>query len=259
MTRLTSIGVRVAAVLLAIVGSMIWTSRLDYTPNTVFDRFKGAQLTEIEGAAITDLATACDEILTEGGWIVFVLIANLISDSAFRSYFETSTELNGLWVEYDYGLLRLGLGLGPDSPDPSTAIPIRTVRQDERATVTIAVTRNQTRVVTNAIDKQKVWPGEFAEGWKCDAVQIGSDVRELSEGNTCIGCRAELFYMTGIDQTKLTQLLDSVSNVQAFNTRRILGSALTMTGVFIVLFLPRRLLRTRASQANGKQSRQDQI
>lgn len=259
MTRKTSIAVRLVGALFAIVGSMIWTSRLVYTPNTVFDRFKGAQLAEIEGAAITDLASTCDEILTDSGWIVFVLTANLISDSAFRTYFETSTERDGLWVEYDSGLLRLGLGLGPDSPDPSTAIPIRTVRQDERVTVTIAVTRNQTRVVTNAVDKQKVWPGEFAEGWKCDAVQIGSDVRELSEGNTCVGCNARLFYMTGTDHTELTQLLDSLSNVRSFNTRRILGSALTLMGVLMMLFMPKTLVRTRASHESEEQSPQDQV
>lgn len=259
MTRISSIAVRVTGVLIAAMGSMIWTSRLDYAPNPVFERYESAQLTEIEGGAVADITPACEEILTDGGWIIFVLTANLISDNAFRTYFETSTERVGLWVEYDSGLLRLGLGLGPDSDDPSTALPIRTVRQDEFATVTIAVTRNQTRVLTNAVDKQKSWPGDFAVGWKCDAVQIGSDVRELSEGNTCVGCNARLFYIAGTDQAELTQLLDSLSNVRSFNTRRILGSALTLMGVLIMLFIPKTLVWARASHGNGEQSRQGKI
>jgi len=233
--------------LLAVLGSVIWTSRLDYSPEPQLRERLADRLTEVDPDSFSDLSAQCGEAKNNNGWILFVLNAQLVSDATFRTYFETAEYRVGLWVEYDPGLLRLGLGLGPATAASNIEIPIRWVRSDQRETIMIGVTRNQTRVVANAIDKDAPWPGDLAEIWRCDAVQIGTDTRVLSEGYECSGCNVGLRYATGSDTAELTNLLDSLSNVRSFNTKRIVGSALTLAGALIVLFAPRISARSRRS------------
>lgn len=228
--------IRLVGATLAIGGSLVWSSRLDYEPKRALEERIADRLVEVAPGKLSDLSTRCGQVLNPGGWMLFVMDARLLSDTKFRTYFETAEESVGLWVEYDLGLLRLGLGLGSESPN--TEIPIRLVRRDESVTVFIAVSREETRVITNAVDKSKSWPGHFAESWRCNGVQVGSDSRELSEGNTCAGCNVQLRYATGSNMVELTALLDSLSNVQSFNTKRIMGSALTLAGALLVIVGP---------------------
>jgi len=229
--------------LLAVLGSVIWISRLDYSPETQLRDRLTDRLTTVDPDSLTDLTAQCGEATNNKGWILFVVDAELVNDAEFRTYFETAEERVGLWIEYDPGLLRLGLGLGLENIASNIDIPIRWVRRDQRETIVIGVTRDQTRVIANAIDKAKLWPGELADVWRCDAVQIGSDTRELSEGRGCAGCNVILRYATGADQEELTELLDSLSNVRSFNTRRIGGSVLTIAGVLLVRFASRLSLK----------------
>lgn len=225
--------------LLAVLGSVIWTSRLDYSPQPQLRERLANRLTAVDPDSLTDLTAQCGEATNNKGWILFVVDAEFLNDAKFRTYFETAEERVGLWIEYDTGLLRLGLGLGLESLESNTEIPIRWVRRDQRETVVIGVTRDETRVIANAVDIAKPWPGELAAIWRCNAVQIGSDTRELSGGRGCAGCNVSLRYATGTDREELTELLDSLSNVRSFNTRRITGSALTMAGALLVWFAPR--------------------
>ena len=247
MTNIRTAVTAALGLLLAVLGSVIWTSRLDYSPEPQLRERLADRLTEVDPDSFTDLTPQCGEATNNNGWILFVLDAQLVSDVTLRTYFETAEERVGLWVEYDLGLLRLGLGLGLESAASNIDIPIRWVRSDQRETIMIGVTREQTRVVANAIDKDALWPGDFADIWRCDAVQIGTDTRELSEGYECAGCNVSLRYATGSDTAELTNLLDSLSNVRSFNTKRIVGSALTLAGVLLVLFAPRGLARNRRS------------
>lgn len=226
---------RLIGTTLMILGSVIWTARLDFSPERILKDRLADRLVEVLPGKVHDLSEVCSQVSEANGWVLFVMNANLISDSKFRTYFETAEERVGLWVEYDLGLLRLGMGLGPESVESNTEIPIRLVRRDEVATILISVTSNQTRVLTNAIDKQKMWPGDFVSDWRCDAVQIGDDLRELSHGNPCVGCDVKLHYATGLDRAELAALFESASNIRSFNTKRILGSALTMLGVMIIV------------------------
>jgi len=220
--------------LLAVLGSLIWTSRLNYSPEPQLRELLADRLMKVDQYSFTDLTTQCGEATNNDGWILFVLQAQLVSDPTFRTYFETAEERVGLWVEYDPGLLRLRLGL--ESVESDIDIPIRWVRSDQRETILIGVTRDQTRVVGNAIDTAAPWPGDLANTWRCNAVQIGSDTRELSGGHGCKGCRVKLRYATGSNHDELNELLGSLSNVRSFNTRRILGSALTLAGILVTLF-----------------------
>lgn len=225
--------------LLAVLGSVMWTSRLDYSPQPQLRERLANRLTTVDSDSFTDLTAQCGEATNNKGWIMFVLDAEFLNDAEFRTYFETAEERVGLWIEYDAGLIRLGLGLGLESLESNTEIQIRWVRRDQRETVVIGVTRDETRVIANGVDIAKPWPGKLADIWRCDAVQIGSDTRDLSEGRGCAGCNVSLRYATGTDREELTELLDSLSNVRSFNTRRITGSALTMAGALLVWFAPR--------------------
>lgn len=249
---------RLIGIALAILGSVIWTARLDFYPERILKARLGNRLVEVLPGKVHDLSEVCGQVSEANGWVLFVMNANLISDSRFRTYFETAEERVGLWVEYDPGLLRLGMGLGPENVESNTEIPIRWVRRDEVATILISVTPNETRVLTNVVDKKKMWPGDFVSGWRCNAVQIGDDLRELSEGNTCVGCSVKLRYATGSDAAEITGLFESASNIRSFNTRRILGSALTMLGVVIMVFpltIPRQLNTFRRTKGREREAR----
>jgi len=251
------VGVRLVGVGLVILGAWIWSARLDYFPEQVLQQQLAERLVEISPNQVNDLSDVCGRVAESDNWVLFVMKANLISDTKFRTFFETAEERVGLWIEYDPGLLRLGLGLGPESNDSNTEIPIRWVRRDETATVMIGVSRNETRLVTNAIDKIKAWPGDLAAVWRCNAVQVGNESRELSEGNTCAGCNVQLRYATGSDVVELTAVLDSLSNVQAFNTKRLTGSVITLAGALLVIFGPNMSLRAVAQRIRRRVQRGD--
>jgi hypothetical protein len=218
-------------------------SRLDYSPETQLRERLSDRLITVDPNAFTDLSAQCGEATNGDGWILFVTDARLRSDVAFATYFETAEEPVGMWMELDAGFLRLGLGLGLESMAWNTEIPVRWVRSDQRETIIIGVTRDQTRVIANAVDKKAPWPGDLADIWRCNAVQIGSDTRQLSEGKGCAGCNTSLRYATGTERAELIELMDSLANVRTSNARRLLGSVLTMAGVLLVWFAPRVALR----------------
>jgi hypothetical protein len=168
--------------------------------------------------------------------VLFVLNADLISDTRVRSYFETDEEPLGLFVESEPGLLRLGLGLGP-GPESDLQIPIRVIRRDHTETVIIAVTRDETRVVANALDERAAWPGYLADEWLCKRVQVGSDARELSQGFKCERCNARLRYAVGSGIGELNDALDEISNIEEFNRKRWIGTSVTLIGFVLLLFL----------------------
>ena len=230
--RASTVVVKLVAVVAMVIGSFVWSSRLDYAPEQILAESLGERLSDVDQDSVTDLSASC--AVAADGWMLFVLDTKLIPDKTPRTFFETADERFGLWVEYDTGLVRLGQGLGPDSLDSNTEIPIRWVRRDERALIAIAVTRNGTRVVTNATDKQNAWPGDLVSVWRCDKVQIGSDTRELSEGKECMSCDARLRFATGENLVELETLLDNLSNVNEFNAKRWIGTSLTIAG-FLVL------------------------
>lgn len=222
---------------LVVVGALVWTSRFNYDPEPILDKRLGDRLVTVERDSLTDLTSECDYSRQSEGWILFVLDAELKRDATVRTYFETAEEPVGMWAEYDPGLFRLGLGLGPNSAESSTNIPVRWVQRDESAVVAIGIALDGTRVVANATDQASQWPGAYYPDWKCNAVQIGDDTRKLSEGYTCPGCNVRLRYAVGERNQELTDVLDELSNVQSFNMRRWLGSAASLAGIALLLTL----------------------
>jgi hypothetical protein len=199
-------------------------------------------LERINSQTTTNLTAECRHATRSGNWILFVIEADLLSDPISRRYFRTASEPYGLFIEYDpteSGLLRLGLGLGPEKWN--SGIPIRFVRRDERSTILIGVTRSETRVVSNVVDFSVDWPGHFGSQWRCDDVRGGYE-SSGSEGR-CPGCDESISYITGERLDDLKDIMDAASNVRRFNVLRYLGNSLSLLGLgFIALALRRRAI-----------------
>ena len=131
--------------LLLITGSMTWHSRFTYSPEANIQRALGTRLVEVSKSADTDLSDACRGVTEGNGWILFVLNASITNDKAIRTFFETSEEPLGLFVEYEPGVFRLGLGMGPGNVNEAgesvsnIELPIRRVHRSENAHVFIGV------------------------------------------------------------------------------------------------------------------------
>lgn len=248
-------GTRLMAVTCVVAGSMIWMSRLSHEPQDAVESRLTGRLIEIKKDDVTDLTKECRNILTEQGWILFVINSTLSFDSETRTYFETGAEPLGLYVEYEPGLFRLGLGLGP-GPDSSRDVPLRIVRRNEQAVVFVAVTSEQVRVLMNGIDRRVDWPGYLADEWMCDAVQIPSDNRASSHGYKCVSCNTTVRYVSGNGLRELEQTLDAASNVRQFNLRRLVGSGLVVLGILSLLLSSSRKLsgRERRGRQQGERT-----
>jgi len=233
--RSRNVVVGTLGVTLVVVGTLLWNTRLNYSPEQVLDMKISEKLVEIEPDKITDLTGACTQV-GNGGWLLFVLEAQLTSDSEFRTFFETAEERSGLWVEYDPGLLRLGLGLGPNASESNTEIPIRWVRRDEKAVIAIVVRQQETIVVTNAKRQAKQWRGPIDGFWKCNAVQVGSDTQELTQGHECENCRIRLRFAYGDNGQEVLDVVEKLDNIAEFNLKRWLGSGLLISGILLLVF-----------------------
>lgn len=220
---------KVVGVVLVVVGSVIWGTRNEFVTEDVFQRQLVAPLVTVDDVTLTDLTAACNTINRDQGWILFVLDAQLVSDAQARRYLQTADEPFGLFIEYDPPLLRLGLGLGPEKWN--TELPIRYVRRDEAAIIAIGVSRSQTRVVTNLTDQQTIWPDSFASQWQCDKIELGRANHTYASGADCQACQVRLRYTTGGGITALNDLLDSLTNRRSHNTRRMVGTGLTLIGL----------------------------
>lgn len=225
-------------ILLVVSGSLVWLQVPTFQAESVFNNYLGSRLVQIDESSTTDLTQQCAVINEEGGWILFVLDANLRSDYLYRRYFETAPEPSGLWVEHDAGLLRVGLGLGPESSESSASLSARLVRTNESATIIIAVSRNETRVIADKSDARSEWPGKFSQKWQCNAVVVGDETPRFVEGDTCAGCSATLRYATGASLAELDEILSKVSNARQAWIRRITGTCVTLLG-FPLLFVGR--------------------
>jgi len=231
---------RLAAASLVVFGSWVWASRLDFAPKDIITSRFGNRLVDIDSDVTTDLNKVCRGVENPDGWILFMLETNLISDAQFRTYFETDKEPLGLFVESEPELLRLGLGLGP-GPQSDLQIPIRVIRKNVREVFIIAVSRDETRVLANAIDRTANWPGYLADEWLCTQTQVGSDTRELSQGFRCSGCDTKVQYVVGSRPDELATVLAQLSNYQNFRLRRVSGTILSLLGLALFSSLGKRV------------------
>ena len=227
---------RVTGAGLVLIGSLIWTTRLSYGADTALSEKLRNRIHVIPADKSSDISGACLLEDRPEAWIIFILESVLIPDDEFRTYFQTAEEPVGLFVEYDSGLVRLGLGLGTESAESSKELPIRWVRREEQATIVIGVSQQETRVIANGIDERTTWPGEAAAIWRCNSVQIANDSRAVPGGFTCRGCDTRLLFATGTRLSELHTILDTVSNVASLNIRRLLGNSLVILGMILIIF-----------------------
>jgi hypothetical protein len=225
--------IRVFAMALVIMGSLIWGSRLEYRPDVVMTKALGAEIVRLNPNRPTDLSGICEQTRTDSGWVLFLVEANVWNDTKSRLYFETAPKPYGLWLESGPGVLQVGLGLGDDVIS-SSEIPVRVVRSDSREFVAIGVTSDETRVIANAVDNVSQWPGAIFPQWRCDSVQIGNSLRQLSEGDTCENCDAIVSVVSGQGVERLDSILDSIVNIERFSIRRWSGTLLILLGVALL-------------------------
>jgi len=235
------------SLLLVIVGSAIWQSRL---ASLTVDEVKAGlpvAVVRIDDDTPTDLSAVCSQLLPDSGWIIFIVDVSLVSDDKFRGYFETSPKSQGVFLEYDPGEranFRIGLGIGDDVQ----LSRIRTVRYEESAVILIGLRQNEARVIMNAVDYRFHVPRSPQAGFRCDAVRVG-----LADGVDCGNCDISVHYATGSNWQQYESVMNQVSNVANFNTRRLLGTALTIIG-FVLLMTPMRLKNRRRSVSDTSSS-----
>lgn len=232
MTQLRSLRYALGLALV-VVGSLVWNSRLDYSPESQV----GVQLSDpLVSGALTDLSRECAALSADENWILFVVSATLVSDTTPRRYFQTSADPFGMFIEYDPGesaMLRLGLGLGPDQWN--TALPIRFVRRAEAAFIAVGISRNETRIVSNVVDRRIRWPAEFLPQLRCDQVRVGSKNSSAESGVECVGCTVAVRHASGEGIEKLNDILDALSNVREYQMKRWLGTTMVLAGCAVVL------------------------
>jgi len=245
--------IRSLGLLAAIAGSFFWVSRLDYSPEPVLQKWIGDRLISVDRSTTTDLGPVCNVFTDSSPWIVFVLNAQLVGDSFFRTYFETtSDELQALRVEYDPPLIRVGLGVEIEGIKSTIEIPVRVVRRNEFATIVIAVQESGTRVVANATVRESSWPDTGGGIWRCDRVRVGSNHGKLSSEHNCQDCNATLRYASGTNQQQLDSLLAELDNRDRFNLYRWIGNVLTTLGLLAVFCPPAWLGRRIDQKKNSK-------
>jgi len=218
------------------LGSVIWSTRLDYNPEAILSAHLGSRLISVDHGSTTDLSKPCNVFTDEAPWILFALDANLFNDDIPRTYFTTTTnERQALWVEYDPPLLRVGLGLGEENSEANTEIPLRVVRRDSRETIVIVVKETGTRAVLNATNRRSPWPDTPGGKFQCDAVQIGIDSHSPLAGVLCKGCDINLRYATGVEKQEIDALFVALDNTGRFNLRRLIGQGLSFMGLILLL------------------------
>jgi hypothetical protein len=226
---------------LLVLGSLLWLSRTKTPDVNVFVEKLGAALETASAGQEARLLSACKAVNSSGGWLVFVATMNLQSDDVPRRYLQTADEPYGLFIEYDpteSGLLRLGLGLGPDKWN--TELPIRTVRRNESTQIFIGISREETRVVTSVVDRRIQWPGEFVDEWRCDNMKLGIDQEVPGSLMYCKNCQVRLEFLEGTGTATMQTALDAMSNIQTYQFARISGSLLSAVGLGLLGWAIRR-------------------
>lgn len=218
-----------AATALVVLGSIVWSSRIDTDiPEQLSSGF-GASLTAVSPNSVVDLTRVCDEVRSLDAWLLFAVETEVKSDNKLRRYFQTATDDRGIFLEYDgpeQGNLRVGMGTAADA----VLTRVRTVRRNERATILIAVQPKEIRVILSGVDRVIPWANQLGVTAACDAVAQFS-----TTSPECEDCRLTLRYATGKNVQRLNNELDALANVGQLNARRWLGSAMVLAGLGLSL------------------------
>lgn len=223
-------------VVLVVSGSLVWQDRNSFPSGSQIAQRNDMEFVALDSRNPTDLTAECNTINGDG-WIVLIVDLMAAADATPRRFFQTSDEPFGLFIEYDpgeAGLLRLGLGLGPEKWN--TEMSIRNVRRNERITVAVGIDQRSTRMVTSVADRRINWPDAFVSQWKCDAVQMGYSDGALTSALPCHQCDVSVSYATGVNSERLESLLDSLSNEKTHHWKRTTGSLAVLAGLYLLVF-----------------------
>lgn len=238
MSRKREWASRLLGFICVVSGSLMWTGRNTFSTSSNILEQTNIDFTALDGNKKSDITEACESAIRHNGWVIFLVDLDLVADSTPRTYFQTSDEPFGLFIEYDpgeAGLVRLGLGLGPEKWNSSAAI--HRVRRNERATFVIGVEKSATRVISSGADQSLDWPRSFAPQWRCDSAEVGHREPMSMNGIQCSGCDTTIFYAAGTDRNQYSVLMDSVSNISEYQFKRIGGSVLLLLGCFIMFIV----------------------
>ena len=246
--RLASIFKLVVAAFVFVLGGVIWSTRLNYSPELRLTKVETNLSLKFAPLDTLSHMADCKRIQQTGGWILLVVTTKLEADGTFRGYFETAPKSRGIFAEYDaadHQVFRIGIA----GKDGTFLTPIRTTRRNETIFVAIGIQKNQIRIVTNGSDRVISFPGEFQPSPDCQNVKVGI-VDEAGCGN----CEVAVRYSAGVGDVVLQQALNEFSNTLSFNVRRLLGTALTFLSLLIAWLPVERFALRRGGQS--KRSRQ---
>jgi len=226
----------VCGVALMVCGSAVWNSRDVYSPEVALQRTFGDRLVELSAYGATNLGRECDVFNDEESWIIFALDTNLVTDKRPVTYFETSQdERQAVIIEQESSQVRLVTGLGPESSDSTLLTPIRTIRATKREMLIVGITKMNTRMIADGIDRRIDWPNIRGVRWSCDYVQVAREGRVLSEGYNCYQCEARLQYVTGRGFAEFNSVLNLASNRRNVLLRTWIGNSMLFLGIFLLL------------------------
>lgn len=227
MTRLASILKLVFAAFVFGWGGLIWSTRLDYSPETRLNQVERESSLKFAPLDTMSHLVDCKRLQQNGGWVLLVVTTKLEADGTFRGYFETAPESRGIFAEYDgedNRMFRIGIA----GKEGFFLAPIRTTRQNETIFVAIGIQKNQIRIVSNGSDRVISFPTEFQPDPNCQNIKVG-----IAGEQGCGDCGVAVRYSAGFGDVILRQALNELSNSSTFNVRRLLGTTLTLLSLLI--------------------------
>lgn len=221
---------------------MLWVSRLEYKPENALAEVAAQEIVQVSSKAPTNLAVACTRVSQSQDWMLLVLRTAVVGDSEARRFFETASDSYGMFVDYNEGRLRIGLGLGPELD--TQFVPLRLVRYAEDFVVFIGITNREIRAVANTLDESILIPDSFMSTLNCESFKVVQGSSNRLAGTACKVCKTSVSYLTGNDEAQLDKILDAASNMKRFRRFGVGGTALGSLGA-LLMFLPRRAINRR--------------
>lgn len=234
-----------AVVLLVVVGSGVWSSRLANESDRQLRQLEAKGIQLVASDAPSDISSVCDARKSPGGWVVFVLSLELLSDTNFRRYFETDSGDRGIFIEYD-GREAANLRLGFSMQSKANLIRLRTVRKDESVLLTVGVSADEIRwVVNGSADQVSLREQQPDTGldMSCRSVTNLGD-----RSGQCDKCESQFGYVVGSGKMNFEDLFRRLSTSREYQLRRWVGIGMMLMGVvlanrrFTLRLVPKQLM-----------------
>lgn len=217
-----------AVVLLAVVGSGVWSSRLVNESDRQHRQLGANEIQSLASDAPSDISSVCDARKSSGGWVVFVLSLELLSDTNFRRYFETDPGDRGIFIEYDGGEAA-NLRLGFSMQSKVNLIRLRTVRRDESVLLTVGVSADEIRwVVNGSADRVSLREQQPDTGLdlSCRSVTNLGD-----RSGQCVKCESQFGYVVGSGKMNFEDLFQRLSTSREYQLRRWVGIGMMLMSI----------------------------